>query len=138
MINDSLGHSVGDLFLQAIAELLQGCLRSIDTVARLGGDEFTILVDDIQDVSEALVVADRILKKFLSPVIIKGEAIFSSASIGIVISTPDYDHCADLLRDADIAMYRAKSLGKGRYTLFDQEMYEQTLRLTQLESELQI
>jgi diguanylate cyclase (GGDEF)-like protein len=136
MINDSLGHNVGDLFLQEIAELLQGCLRSIDTVARLGGDEFTILVDDIQDVGEALVVADRILNKFLSPVIIKGEAIFASASIGIVISTPDYDNCVDLLRDADIAMYRAKSLGKGRYTLFDQEMYEQTLRLTQLESEL--
>lgn len=136
MINDSLGHSVGDMFLQAIAELLQGCLRSIDTVARLGGDEFTILVDDIQNVAEALVVADRILNKFLSPVIIKGEAVFPSASIGIVISKADYDNCADLLRDADIAMYRAKSLGKGRYTLFDQEMYEQTLRLTQLESEL--
>ena len=136
MINDSLGHNVGDLFLQAIAELLQGCLRSIDTVARLGGDEFTILVDDIQDVSEALMVADRILNKFLAPIIIKGEAIFPSASIGIVISTPDYDNCVDLLRDADIAMYRAKSSGKGRYILFDQEMYEQTLRLTQLESEL--
>ena len=136
MINDSLGHSVGDLFLQAIAELLQDCLRSIDTVARLGGDEFTILVDDIQDVGEALVVADRILNKFFSPIIIKGESIFPSASIGIVINTTDYDNCADLLRDADIAMYRAKSLGKGRYTLFDQEMYEQTVRLTQLESEL--
>jgi diguanylate cyclase (GGDEF)-like protein len=136
MINDSLGHHVGDLFLQAIAKVLQECLRSIDTVARLGGDEFTILVDDIQDASEALVVANRILNKFLTPVIIKGEAIFPSASIGIVISTPDYDNCMDLLRDADIAMYRAKDLGKGRYTLFDQEMYEQTLRLTQLESEL--
>ncbi|PZO36749.1 MAG: diguanylate cyclase [Pseudanabaena frigida] len=136
MVNDSLGHNVGDLFLQAIAKVLQECLRSIDTVARLGGDEFTILVDDIQDVSEALVVANRILNRFLSPVIIEGEAIFPSASIGIVISTPDYDNCVDLLRDADIAMYRAKSLGKGRYTLFDQEMYEQTLRLTQLESEL--
>ena len=136
MINDSLGHNVGDLFLQAIAEILQGCLRSIDTVARLGGDEFTILVDDIQDVGEALMVAERILNKFLSPVIIKGEAVFPSASIGIVISTPDYDNCVDLLRDADIAMYRAKSSGKGRYILFDQEMYEQTLRLTQLESEL--
>ena len=136
MVNDSLGHNVGDLFLQEIGKILQGCLRSIDTVARIGGDEFTILVDDIQDVSEALIVADRILKKFLSPVIIQGEAIFPSASIGIVISTPDYNNCIDLLRDADIAMYRAKDLGKGRYTLFDQEMYEQTLRLTQLESEL--
>jgi diguanylate cyclase (GGDEF)-like protein len=136
MVNDSLGHNVGDLFLQAIAKILQECLRSIDTVARLGGDEFTILIDDIQDAGEALVVADRILERLLSPVIIQGEAIFPSASIGIVISTPDYDNCVDLLRDADIAMYRAKALGKGRYTLFDQEMYEQTLRLTQLESEL--
>jgi len=136
MINDSLGHSVGDLFLQAIGQVLQDCLRSIDMVARLGGDEFTILIDDIQDVSEALVVADRILNKFLSPIFIQNEAIFPSASIGIVINTQDYHSYVDLLRDADIAMYRAKSLGKGRYTLFDQEMYEQTLRLTQLESEL--
>ncbi|MFM6807467.1 MAG: diguanylate cyclase domain-containing protein, partial [Dolichospermum sp.] len=67
------------------------------------------------------------LNKFLAPVIIKGEAIFPSASIGIVISTPNYENCVDLLRDADIAMYRAKSSGKGRYILFDQEMYEQTL-----------
>ncbi|BBC24572.1 EAL domain-containing protein [Pseudanabaena sp. ABRG5-3] len=136
MINDSLGHNVGDLFLQEIAKLLQSCLRSIDTVARIGGDEFTILIDDIQDVSEALIVADRILNRFLSPVMINGEAIYPSASIGIVINTQDYNSCVDLLRDADIAMYRAKDLGKGRYTLFDQEMYEQTLRLTQLESEL--
>lgn len=136
MINDSLGHNVGDLFLKAIGKLLQECLRSVDTVARIGGDEFTILIDDIKDVSEALIVADRILNRFLSPIIVQGEAIFSSASIGIVINTPDYANCVDLLRDADIAMYRAKSLGKGRYTLFDQEMYEQTLRLTQLESEL--
>ncbi|WP_271253073.1 EAL domain-containing protein [Pseudanabaena sp. Chao 1811] len=136
MINDSLGHNVGDLFLQEIAKLLQSCLRSIDTVARIGGDEFTILIDDIQDVSEALIIADRILNRFLSPVMINGEAIYPSASIGIVINTQDYNSCVDLLRDADIAMYRAKDLGKGRYTLFDQEMYEQTLRLTQLESEL--
>ncbi len=136
MINDSLGHNVGDLFLQEIAKILQECLRSIDTVARIGGDEFTILIDDIQDVSEALIVADRILNKLLSPVIIQGEAVFPSASIGIVINTQDYTNGVDLLRDADIAMYRAKALGKGRYTLFDQEMYEQTLRLTQLETEL--
>ncbi|PZU93535.1 MAG: diguanylate cyclase [Pseudanabaena sp.] len=136
MINDSMGHNIGDLFLQAISKLLQSCLRSIDTVARLGGDEFTILVDDIQDVSEAITVADRILNNFLNPIIIEGDPIFPSASIGIVISTPNYSSCVDLLRDADIAMYRAKALGKSRYALFDQEMYEQTLRLTQLESEL--
>ncbi|MDX2257121.1 MAG: EAL domain-containing protein [Pseudanabaenaceae cyanobacterium bins.39] len=136
MINDSFGHHVGDLFLQAIAKVLQKCLRSIDMVARLGGDEFTILVDDINEPSEALIVADRIFQHFQSPIEIMGEMIFPSASIGIVISTPNYKECGDILRDADIAMYRAKSLGKSRYALFDQEMYEQTLRLTQLESEL--
>lgn len=136
MINDSFGHHIGDLFLQAIADILRGCLRSIDMVARLGGDEFTILVDDIQDASEALIVADRILQRFFTPIEINGESVFPSASIGIVISTCEYKNCGDILRDADIAMYRAKSEGKGRYVLFDQEMYEQTLRLTQLESEL--
>ena len=105
-------------------------------MARLGGDEFTILVDDIQDASEALIVADRILQRFFTPIEINGESVFPSASIGIVISTCEYKNCGDILRDADIAMYRAKSEGKGRYVLFDQEMYEQTLRLTQLESEL--
>lgn len=136
MVNDSFGHHIGDLFLQAIADILRGCLRSIDIVARLGGDEFTILVDDIQDASEALIVADRILQRFRAPIEISGESIFPSASIGIVISTCEYKNCGDILRDADIAMYRAKAEGKGRYILFDQEMYEQTLRLTQLESEL--
>jgi diguanylate cyclase (GGDEF)-like protein len=136
MVNDSFGHHVGDLLLQAIAEILRGCLRSIDIVARLGGDEFTILVDDIQDVGEALIVANRILQRFLTPIEISGESLFPSASIGIVISTNAYKNCGDILRDADIAMYRAKSEGKGRYVLFDQEMYEQTLRLSQLESEL--
>ncbi len=136
MVNDSFGHHVGDLFLQEISEMLRGCLRSIDIVARLGGDEFTILVDDIQDASEAIIVADRILQRFLTPIEVNGESVFPSASIGIVISTCEYKNCGDILRDADIAMYRAKSEGKGRYILFDQEMYEQTLRLTQLESEL--
>jgi diguanylate cyclase (GGDEF)-like protein len=136
MVNDSFGHHVGDLFLQAIAKVLQKCLRSVDMVARLGGDEFTILVDDIREPSEALIVADRIFQYFQAPIEIMGEMIFPSASIGIVISTTNYKECGDLLRDADIAMYRAKSLGKSRYALFDQEMYEQTLRLTQLESEL--
>ncbi|CAN1211212.1 EAL domain-containing protein [Tumidithrix helvetica PCC 7403] len=136
MINDSLGHATGDRFLQAIAKLLESCLRPSDTVARFGGDEFTILIDDIQDPSEAIVIAERILNKFLTPVDLGDQTIFTSASIGIVISTKDYSSGADLVRDADIAMYCAKSLGRGRYILFDSEMYEQNLKLMQIDSDL--
>lgn len=137
MVNDMHGHMIGDQFLQAIAKILGSCLRSVgDTVARLGGDEFTILIDDIQEVSEALIIADRILSKLLHPINLPTQTIFASASIGIVISNRDYVNSTDLLRDADIAMYRAKSLGKGRYILFDKEMYEQNLRAIQLDSDL--
>ena len=137
MVNDMHGHMIGDQFLQAISKLLGSCLRSVgDTVARLGGDEFTILIDDIQEVSEALIIADRILSKLLHPINLPTQTIFASASIGIVISNRDYVNSTDLLRDADIAMYRAKSLGKGRYILFDKEMYEQNLRAIQLDSDL--
>ncbi|WP_103669377.1 EAL domain-containing protein [Pseudanabaena sp. BC1403] len=137
MVNDMHGHMIGDQFLQAIAKILGSCLRSVgDTVARLGGDEFTILIDDIQEVSEALMIADRILSKLLHPINLPTQTIFASASIGIVISNRDYVNSTDLLRDADIAMYRAKSLGKGRYILFDKEMYEQNLRAIQLDSDL--
>lgn len=137
MINDSLGHLVGDQFLQAIAKILEKGLRSVgDTVARLGGDEFTILIDDIQQVSEALMIADRILNKFLQPIKIDNQTLFASASIGIVINNQEYESGTDLLRDADIAMYRAKSLGKGRYILFDKEMYEQNLKVSQIDSDL--
>ena len=137
MVNDMHGHMIGDQFLQAISKLLGGCLRSVgDTVARLGGDEFTILIDDIQEVSEALMIADRVLSKLSLPINLPTQTIFASASIGIVISNRDYVNGTDLLRDADIAMYRAKSLGKGRYILFDKEMYEQNLKASQLDSDL--
>lgn len=138
MINDTYGHLIGDQFLQAIAKILVSCLRSVgDTVARLGGDEFTILVDDIQEVNEALMIADRILSKLLHPIKLPTQTLFASASIGIVVCcNRDYVHSSDLLRDADIAMYRAKSLGKGRYVLFDKEMYEQSLKTSQIDSDL--
>ncbi len=137
MVNDMYGHLIGDQFLQAIAKLLESCLRSVgDTVARLGGDEFTILIDDIQEVGEALMIADRILSKLLHPINLPTQTIFASASIGIVISYRDYVNSTELLRDADIAMYRAKSLGKGRYILFDKEMYEQNLKASQIDSDL--
>ncbi len=136
MVNDSLGHSMGDRLLQAIAKLLEACLRSKDTVARLGGDEFTILLDDINEVSEAISVAERILNRFIASLEVNDQLLFSSASIGIVIGNKDYKMAEELLRDADIAMYRSKSLGRGRWTVFDKEMYEQNLKIIQLESDL--
>ncbi|HEY9702326.1 MAG TPA: EAL domain-containing protein, partial [Allocoleopsis sp.] len=136
MVNDSLGHGIGDEFLQQVAKMLESCLNSADTVARFGGDEFTILIDDIQEANEALIIADRILNKFSKTFLVKDQTIFSSASIGIVIANKDYDNGTDLLRDADIAMYRSKELGKGRYCLFDQEMYEQNLKIIQIDKDL--
>lgn len=135
-INDSLGHVIGDKFLQKIAVVLSKCLRSEDTLARFGGDEFTMLINNINDVNEAFIIADRILAQFVNPLIVQGHTIFSSASIGIVIGNKDYKISADLLRDADIAMYRSKELGKGRYTLFQKEMYQESLKIRTIENEL--
>jgi len=136
MINDSLGHLIGDRFLQEIAKRIEKSLRVIDTVARLGGDEFTILLDNIQHQDEAVAVAERILKNIESPIIIEDRQIFSSASIGIVIGRGDYESSANLLRDADIAMYRSKELGKGRYTVFNHSMYEHNLKRMQIDNDL--
>lgn len=136
MINDSLGHLVGDRFLQEIAKRIENALRSMDTVARLGGDEFTILLDNIHHEDEVVSVAERILKSIEAPIIIEENQIFSSASIGIVIDRGDYDNSANLLRDADIAMYRSKALGKGRYTVFNHAMYEQNLKMMQIDNDL--
>jgi EAL domain-containing protein (putative c-di-GMP-specific phosphodiesterase class I) len=105
-------------------------------VARLGGDEFTILVNDMKEPNEAMMIAERILNKFLHPIEIGDQSIFGSVSIGIVINNREYETSDNLLRDADIAMYRAKSLGKGRYTIFDKEMYEQNLKTIQLDNDL--
>ncbi len=136
MVNDSLGHLMGDQFLQAIANLLASCLRGGDMVARLGGDEFTILINDMKKSSEAVMIAERIFSKFLQPIELDNQTIFGSVSIGIVISNPEYTTADELLRDADIAMYRAKALGKGRYTIFNKEMYEQNLKTVQLDNDL--
>jgi diguanylate cyclase (GGDEF)-like protein/PAS domain S-box-containing protein len=137
MINDSMGHTISDHFLRAISKLIESCLRSVgDTVARLGGDEFTILIDDIQEDSEVIAIAERIFHKFLHPIQLGNHTLFPSASIGIAMSNQEYANGSDLLRDADIAMYQAKSFGKGRYVLFNQEMYEQHLKVSQLDSDL--
>jgi diguanylate cyclase (GGDEF)-like protein/PAS domain S-box-containing protein len=137
-INDSLGHSSGDELLIEIAGLLQGCLRSTDTVARLGGDEFTVLLEDFNDIDDVLRITERIQNKLSLPFDLDGHTIFTSASIGIVISSRQYQQGAELLRDADIAMYRAKELGKARYAIFDREMYERTIKLSRLERDLRL
>ncbi len=136
VINDSLGHSTGDRLLIAVANLLQKCLRENDLVARLGGDEFVILLDGISSTKDATTIGDRIQRKLRSPFELKGQNIFTSASIGIVFSSPNYTNAAELLRDADIAMYYAKERGKARYEIFDQAMYYETLKLLELENHL--
>lgn len=137
VINDSLGHLKGDQFLIAIANRLEVCIRSTDIAARLGGDEFTILLDELQNVSEAIKVVERIQQELTLPLELDGQEVFTTASIGIALSsTVDYDQPENLLRDADTAMYRAKTLGKARYELFNQEMYTKALVRLQLENDL--
>ncbi|MFN6479262.1 putative bifunctional diguanylate cyclase/phosphodiesterase [Nostoc sp. DedQUE07] len=137
VINDSLGHLNGDQLLLAVASRLQICVRSIDTAARLGGDEFTILLEGIQDMSDAIKVAERIQKELALPFELDGQEVFITASIGIALSsTVDYQHPEELLRDADTAMYRAKMIGRARYELFNSDMYADALARLQLETDL--
>jgi len=145
MINDSLGHAMGDQLLVGVANRLEKCLRISDTVsrieklftiARLGGDEFTILLDQLEDPSDATQIAERLLKVLSPPFKVDGKEIFTSVSIGIALSSIGYDKPEDLLRDADIAMYRAKSLGKARYEVFDVAMRTSVMARLQLETDL--
>lgn len=136
IVNDSLGHLIGDQLLIAIAQRLKAGLSFGDTVARLGGDEFAILLEDIKDVGGATRVADQIQKALRRPFNLNGQEVFITASIGITLSTTGYDRPEDLLRDAETAMYRAKALGKARYEVFDLGMQGRTLALLQLEVDL--
>ena len=136
VVNDSLGHSIGDELLKSIAQRVERCVRPGDTVARLGGDEFTILVDDIGDPSDATRVADRVQRELAQPFTLGGHEVFTTASIGIALSASGYQAADDLLRDADIAMYRAKALGKARYELFDTAMHAHAKALLELETDL--
>jgi diguanylate cyclase (GGDEF)-like protein/PAS domain S-box-containing protein len=140
VVNDSLGHAVGDQLLIAVARRLQVCLRTVDTVARLGGDEFTILLEDIKSVADATHTAERILHRLNQPFRIAEQDVFISTSIGIALgrapSRPGYEQAADLLRDADIAMYRAKVQGKARYVMFDDAMHAGALSLLRMEMDL--
>jgi diguanylate cyclase (GGDEF)-like protein/PAS domain S-box-containing protein len=136
VVNDSLGHLAGDQLLIAIARTLQSTLRSIDLAARLGGDEFVILLEEIKDIQEAVRATERIFAALQTPLMLEGREVYTTPSIGIVLGTRDYTQASDLLRDADIAMYRAKSKGKARYEIFDTEMHAQALSRLHLENDL--
>ena len=136
IINDSLGHMVGDQLLVGIAHRLEACLRPGDTVARLGGDEFTILLEDLAAPADAIDVARRVQDAVSQPFNIGGHEVFTTASIGIALSTTGYERAEDLLRDADTAMYRAKLLGKKRHVVFDKAMHDRAMELLQIETDL--
>jgi diguanylate cyclase (GGDEF)-like protein/PAS domain S-box-containing protein len=136
VINDSLGHLTGDKLLIALAERLSDCLRPADTIARLGGDEFTVLLEEIGDAADACRVADRVHEALRVPFHVDGHEVFTSTSIGIAIGSNGYTSADALLRDADIAMYRAKEHGPGGYKLFDASMHAQAVELLRLETDL--
>lgn len=136
VVNDSLGHPSGDILLGAIATELKSCLQPKDTIARFGGDEFTILLEHIQDISETTKVAAQINQKLAQSFNLNGYYAFTGASIGIAPSSPNYKQSADIIRDANIAMYRAKAAGRGRYAVFDRAMHDDIILLSQLEIDL--
>ncbi len=156
LINESLGHEAGDELLVQLGTRLRGCLRGLDTVARatedetsnsivtlkddalakFGGDEYAVLLDDIRHPSDAIRVAERIQQVLISPFLIRGHEIVISMSIGVVLNRRTYHEPSDMLRDAEIAMHRAKKAGKARCELFDRGMHTQAVRRLQLETEL--
>jgi diguanylate cyclase (GGDEF)-like protein/PAS domain S-box-containing protein len=136
VINDGLGHMIGDQLLVEVARRVSRCVRPGDTVARLGGDEFTILLEDITDTADATRIAERIQADFVHPVQVGAHEVFTSASIGIALSDLHYERPEEVLRDADTAMYRAKSSGKARHEVFDADMHAHAVSLLRLETDL--
>lgn len=136
IINDSLGHVIGDKLLVGIAKRLSMCLRPRDVVARLGGDEFTILLNSISSPDDTTMVADRIQRKLSASFKFGGYEVFTSASIGIIVSDEIERDPEDFLRDADTAMYRAKEAGKARCEVFDREMHVRNMNLLRVETDL--
>ena len=136
VINDSLGHAEGDKLLVAVAQRLESTLRSSDLIARLGGDEFTMLLNELDDANHASLIAARIQEILSVPFSLESGDVFMSASIGIAIGSEGNVSAEDMLRNADIAMYRAKSKGKARHQVFDQAMHDEALKQLQVETDL--
>lgn len=142
LVNDSLGHEVGDLLLIEIAGRLRNSLRAGDMVAystmpaRLGGDEFIVLLEDLRQGRDSARIAERVLRSLAEPYEIAGNRLLLSASIGLTTSERAYERPIDMIRDADTAMYRAKAAGRGRYVLFDEAMHEEVMRRLSLETAL--
>ena len=136
LVNDSLGHLVGDELLIAFSERLKECLRLGDTVARMGGDEFTVLLEETVEIPEAAAVAERIQESLARPFELGGNEVFASASMGIAMSSRTYESPEDILRDADTAMYRAKAMGKAQHAIFDSKMHAEARSLLQMHTEL--
>ena len=135
-INESLGHMQGDQLLVAVGKRLSRCIRPGDTVARLGGDEFSVLVEDYADADEPLRIADRIHEALAAAHDLEGTEVFATASIGVAMGDGHYVRPEELLRDADIAMYRAKDLGRGRHAVFQPSMHAHARAQLQLETDL--
>jgi predicted signal transduction protein with EAL and GGDEF domain len=154
VFNDSLGHAAGDALLLQVARRLSVSIRGVDTVsrpglaggtttfaseetlARLGGDEFTILLEDIRDCGDAIRVAERIQERLAIPLVLQGQEVVTSASIGIAFCSTSYTNSEDLVRDAEIAMYRAKREGKARCQVFDNAMHTSAVKRLSLETDL--
>jgi diguanylate cyclase (GGDEF)-like protein/PAS domain S-box-containing protein len=138
VINDSLGHSVGDALLIDIARQFEYILRHGDTPARFGGDEFVVLLNDLKDYKEAHHTAERLLNTFAKPHTLLGHSVTSTASIGLVTNERGYNRAEDMIRDADAAMYQAKENGKAQVVEFDQKMHESALHRLTIEADLRV
>jgi diguanylate cyclase (GGDEF)-like protein/PAS domain S-box-containing protein len=136
VVNDSLGHLVGDEMLIAVSRRLESCLRDGDTLARLGGDEFAILLQSIGDEQQANAIAFRIQEALSKPIMVAGREVFTTASIGIAFGAGDHNSPDEILRDADTAMYHAKSRGKARHEMFDADLHARTKDRLGLENDL--
>src|SRR5690349_8592871 len=136
VVNDSFGHLAGDELLVEVSRRLAGCLRSVDTLARLGGDEFALTREEVQEPSDAARVAERLQVALSHPMTIRESEVFTSAIIGIALSTRLEDAPQHLLRSADLAMYRAKEHGRSRFELFDPAMHTAAMERLRLEMDL--
>ncbi|HEX3144969.1 MAG TPA: bifunctional diguanylate cyclase/phosphodiesterase, partial [Pyrinomonadaceae bacterium] len=135
-INDTLGHLAGDQLLVEFTQRLIENVRPGDTFARMGGDEFSILLDDLNDLNDAIIAVKRLQRNLQAPFQLSGRELFVTSSIGVALSTPEYVDPEEILRHADAAMYRAKKLGKGRYEVFDRTTSKRLERQSQIETDL--